>query len=91
MLFRSNCSSKVNRSDIEDRFLSANFDCDKDALNLADFLFSSLKNKFFDKEYFDVVDAGLYNDYHWGIDAFKFSFMNTMVIVTVCLLFMMAV
>ena len=64
-----NGSSKVNRSDIEDRFLSTNFDCDEDALKLvilyfvSNFLFSSSKNKFVDKEVFDIVDARLYNEY----------------------------
>ena len=82
------------------------------------------KDKFVNKDFFDVANADLYNEYSWrkyafnfildslrerlmgakkkGLDYFfimslafhwlyKFGFMNTAVIVAVCLLFMMAI
>ena len=62
-------SSRVNKSNIEDHFLSIDFDCDENALKLAilyfvsNFLFSGPKDKFVNKDFFDVVDADLYNEY----------------------------
>ena len=53
-----NGPSKVNRSDIKDHFLSADFNCDEDALKLAilyfisNFLFSGPKDKFINKDFF---------------------------------------
>ena len=36
------------------------------------FLFTSPKDKFVIKEYLDIVDAGLFNEYCWGRDVFSF-------------------
>ena len=72
-------SSKVSRSAIEDCFLSSVFDCDDDALKIgilyfvSNFLFSGPKDKSVAKEFFDVVDGGLYNEYPWGKHAFSFT------------------
>ena len=58
-------SSKVKKSDIEDCFLSIEFDCDKDALKLAVlyfvnfFLFFAPKNKFVNKDYSASVNASI--------------------------------
>ena len=72
-------SSKVSRSAIENRFLSSVFDCDDHALKIgilyfiSNFLFFGPKDKSVAKEFFDVVDGGLYNEYPWGIKAFKYT------------------
>ena len=40
---------------------------------VSNFLFSGPKDKSVAKEFFDVVDGGLYNEYPWGIKAFKYT------------------
>ena len=37
------------------------------------YLFTSLKDKSVIKEYLDIVDAGLFNEYCWGKDIFSFT------------------
>ena len=60
-------------------FFSKNFKCDEDTMKIAVFyfivmcLFSSPKDKFILKEYLDIVDAGLFNEYCWGRDVFSFT------------------
>ena len=60
-------------------FFSGKFDCDEDAVKIAVlyfvmmYFFTSPKDKFVIKEYLDIMDAGLFNEYYWGRDIFSFT------------------
>ena len=74
-----NGADKVKREAVEECFFSGKFDCDEDAVKIAVlyfvmmYFFTSPKDKFVIKDYVDIVDAGLFNEYCWGRDVFSFT------------------